>query len=250
MVTVEFGKHNEEVILLLHGGGLSWWNYRDVAELLKEKYHVVIPLLPGHAGSDKDFTRIEECAKDLITYIDHEYGGTVAFIGGLSLGGQILVEMLSVRSDICRYALIESALVTPMKLTHALVKPMMDSSFGLIKKEWFARLQFKYLKMKADLFEDYYRDTCKITKENMISFLKANSNYFVKKGLAETKAQVSIFAGKKEMGNMIQSARLLHEIIPGSSLTILDGLCHGEFSINDADEYARRVEQMMEEKIR
>lgn len=247
MVTVEFGEHNKEVIILLHGGGLSWWNYRDVAELLKEKYHVVIPLLPGHAGSDKEFTTIEECAKDLIAYIDREYGGSVSLIGGLSLGGQILVEMLAVRSDICKYALIESALITPMKMTHGLVKPMMDSSFGLINKEWFARLQFKYLKMKQDLFNDYYRDTCKITKENMISFLKANSSYSVKKELKDTKAKVSVFVGKKEAGNMIRSARLLHEMIPGSNLTVMEGLSHGEFSVNYVSEYAKRVEQMMEE---
>lgn len=247
MVTVEFGKQNKDVVILLHGGGLSWWNYRDVAEVLKENYHIVIPLLPGHAGSDKDFTTIEDCAKDLIAYIDREYGGSVSFIGGLSLGGQILVEMLAVRSDICKYALIESALVTPMKMTHALVKPMMDSSFGLINKEWFARLQFKYLKMKPDLFNDYYRDTCKITKENMISFLKANSSYSVKKELEDTKAKVSVFVGKKEAGNMIRSARLLHEMIPGSNLTVMEGFAHGEFSVNYAFEYAKRVDQMMKE---
>lgn len=35
--------------------------------------------------------------------------------GGLSLGGQVAVEMLSQRPEICRYALLESALVKPMK---------------------------------------------------------------------------------------------------------------------------------------
>ena len=34
MQYIEFGKQNEEVIILLHGGGLSWWNYQEVAELL------------------------------------------------------------------------------------------------------------------------------------------------------------------------------------------------------------------------
>ena len=35
----------------------------------------------------------------------------------------------------------------------ALVKPMMDMSFGLIEKKWFAKMQFKSLKMKTELFE-------------------------------------------------------------------------------------------------
>ncbi|HOC34921.1 MAG TPA: alpha/beta hydrolase, partial [Ruminococcus flavefaciens] len=55
----EFGKDNPKTIILLHGGGLSWWNYREEAEALKNEYHVVIPILDGHAGSDKHFTTIE-----------------------------------------------------------------------------------------------------------------------------------------------------------------------------------------------
>lgn len=43
MKTVEFGKENIDVIILLHGGGLSWWNYTETAELLKNRFHIVIP---------------------------------------------------------------------------------------------------------------------------------------------------------------------------------------------------------------
>ena len=45
MIFNEYGQENKEVIILLHGGGLSWWNFREEAELLQEDYHVVIPLL-------------------------------------------------------------------------------------------------------------------------------------------------------------------------------------------------------------
>ena len=91
MKIVEYGKQNQEVILLLHGGGLSWWNYRSEAELLSDRYHVVLPILDGHADSDEDFEGIEENAARMISHIDREYGGSVLFIGGLSLGAQILV---------------------------------------------------------------------------------------------------------------------------------------------------------------
>ena len=49
---IEFGQQNPDVIMLLHGGGLSWWNYREVAKRLAERYHVVLPVLDGHADSD------------------------------------------------------------------------------------------------------------------------------------------------------------------------------------------------------
>ena len=91
----EFGTGQKETILLLHGGGLSWWNYRETAELLQEEYHIILPILDGHAGSDRPFTTIEENASEIISFIDKNLSGAVLLIGGLSLGGQILLEMLS-----------------------------------------------------------------------------------------------------------------------------------------------------------
>ena len=236
---IEFGQQNPDVIMLLHGGGLSWWNYREVAELLAEQYHVVIPVLDGHGDSDAPFTSIEDNANRLISYINTHFGGQVLAIGGLSLGGQIGVEILSRRSDICRYALIESALVKPMKLTHALIGPVFGMSCGLIRQKWFAKLQASYLGIPKELFDDYYRDTCKISKADMISFLKANSLYTIKPSLSATKAKVKIVAGSREQGNVLDSAKLLQRAIPGSSVEILAGFRHGDLSINHPETYAR-----------
>ena len=58
----EYGKENQKTIVLLHGGGLSWWNYREAAELLQGDYRVILPILDGHAGSDRSFTTIEDNA--------------------------------------------------------------------------------------------------------------------------------------------------------------------------------------------
>ena len=238
---IEFGQHNTEVIMLLHGGGLSWWNYREVAGLLAEDYHVILPVLDGHADSDAPFTTIEDNAARLISYIDTHFGGQILAIGGLSLGGQIAAEMLSQRPCICQYALIESALVKPMKLTSALITPAFGMSFGLIKQKWFAKLQADFLGIPKELFSDYYRDTCAISKADMIAFLKANSLYTIKPELSETTAKVKIVAGSKEQKNIRTSAKLLHQAIPHSSVEILPDLRHGDLSINHPQRYGRML---------
>ena len=239
----EFGQQNPDVVMLLHGGGLSWWNYREVAKLLAQQYHVVLPVLDGHADSDVPFTTIEDNAARLISYIDTHFGGRVLAIGGLSLGGQIAVEMLSQRKDICRYALLESALVRPTKLTAALIGPTFGMSYGLIRQKWFARLQAAYLGIPEALFDDYYRDTCKIRKEDMIAFLKASSLYALRPGLAETTAKVKIVAGSREQKSIRDSGKLLRDAIPGSSLELLPGLRHGDLSINCPQNYAQILTQ-------
>ena len=225
--------------MLLHGGGLSWWNYREAARLLAERYHVVLPVLDGHADSDTPFLSIEENAARLISYIDARFGGQIKAIGGLSLGGQIAVEMLSQRPDICRHALLESALVKPMKLTHSLIAPTFGMSYGLIRQKWFSKLQADYLGIPNPLFQDYYRDTCKIRKADMIAFLKANSIYTIKPTLAETTAKVKILAGAREQKSIRDSVTLLHAAIPESSMEILPGLRHGDLSLNNPAQYVK-----------
>ncbi|MBR2936893.1 MAG: alpha/beta hydrolase [Oscillospiraceae bacterium] len=249
MTVMEYGQQNRDVVMLLHGGGLSWWNYREVAKRLAEQYHVVLPVLDGHADSDAPFTTIEDNAARLISYIDAHFGGQVLVLGGLSLGGQIAVEMLSQRKDICRYALIESALVKPSKLTAAMIGPTFGMSYGLIKQKWFAKLQADYLGIPRELFDDYFRDTCKIGKADMIAFLKANSLYTIKPDLFETTAKTKIVAGAKEQKSIRDSAELLREAIPGSRMEILPGLRHGDLSINHPAHYVRMLTEWIGEAL-
>jgi pimeloyl-ACP methyl ester carboxylesterase len=198
-------------------------------------------VLDGHADGDAPFTTIEDNATGLISYIDTHFGGQVLAVGGLSLGGQVAVEMLSQRKDICQYALLESALVKPMKLTHALIGPTFGMSYGLIQQKWFAKMQAEYLGIPKALFEDYFRDTCKISKADMIAFLKANSMYTAKPELSETEAKVKIVAGSREQKSIRDSAAALNRAIPGSSMEILPGLRHGDLSINHPQSYVRML---------
>jgi len=241
MKYIEYGKENRDVILLLHGGGLSWWNFQEIALRLQSAYRVVLPVLDGHAGSDRDFTSIEDNAAEIIKFIDTQLGGSVLLLGGVSLGGQVLLEILSRRVDICRYALIESALVLPSKFIHALIRPAFGSCYGLVRRKWFARLQFRSLRIRPALFEAYFRDTCAITKENMIRFLQANALYDLQDAVACCSAQVHIFVGAREKRAMRRSAERICERLPGSALHVLPGMHHGEFSINHAAEYADRL---------
>ena len=239
MQYVEYGAHNSQTIILLHGGGLSWWNYREVAQHLADKYHVILPILDGHAESDAPFTSIEDNAARLIAYIDEHHSGSVYALGGLSLGGQIAVEMLTQRPDICRFALIESVLVKPTKLTHALIKPTFGMSYGLIKQKWFAKMQAAYLGIPQKLFDDYYRDTCKISKEDMIVFLQSNSAYSIKPALRDAQAKVHIVFGSKEQSSIRTSGKLLNRMIPDSTLESLPGYNHGDLSLNHPKQYAQ-----------
>jgi pimeloyl-ACP methyl ester carboxylesterase len=244
---IEYGKENSDVIVLLHGGGLSWWNYKEAAERLQLDYHVIIPIIDGHAGCDKPFTTIENNASEIIEFINNKLGGSVLLVGGLSLGGQILLEILSQHKNICKYAIVESALVIPSKFTYSMIKPAFGSCYNLIKYKWFSKLQFKSLRIKSNLFDEYYKDTCAITKSDMISFLQENSVYSLKDGIRDCEAIVWIFVGEKENNSIKKSAKLIHEKLQGSFIQILPNMYHGEFSINYADRYVSKLLEIIKQ---
>lgn len=240
----EYGKGNQKTVVLLHGGGLSWWNYREAAELLQGNYHVILPILDGHAGNDRGFTSIEDNAAEIIDFIRSDLGSSVYLLGGLSLGAQVALEMLSQQGDICEHAIIESAAVIPSTVTYAMLKPTLACSYGLIKQRWFARLQFKSLKMKEELFDDYYRDTCAISREDMIAFLRANTSYTLKESVKNSTADVRIYYGEKETRGIKRSAQRIKDMLLTATVIELSGMVHGDFSINHAAEYVKAVRSL------
>ncbi|MED9969944.1 MAG: alpha/beta hydrolase [Ruminococcus sp.] len=237
----EYGSANARTILLLHGGGLSWWNYREEAELLKKEYHIIVPVLDGHAGSDKHFSTIESNARDIISFINEYLNGSVFMLCGLSLGGQILLEMLSQQADICRYAVIESVALIPSGIINGLISPAIYLSYPLIKQRWFSKMQFCQLRLKAELFDDYYRDTAAIQKNDMIAFLKASTSYRLKDSIKKSNADMHIYFGEKENRIIKRSAALIGESADVSSLIELPGMFHGDFSINHPLDYVNAI---------
>ena len=242
----EYGKEGAATVALLHGGGLGPWSCRKAAMLLADRFRVVLPVLDGHAGSDRQFTTIRDNAEEILSFLDECFGGRVDLIGGLSLGGQILLEMLALRGDVSRFAIVESAAVIPDRVTAALIGPAFGMSYGLIANRTFAKLQFRSLHMPEVLFEDYYRDTRAIGKGDLIAFTKASASYALNMAAAGTSARIGVFAGGKEVRRILKSADVLRDAIPGCRRTILPGLYHGEFSICRPEEYARTVRDMLD----
>ena len=113
----EYGRKDDDTIILLHGAGLSWWNYRRAAEFLASRFHVILPVLDGHDGSDRPFISIRSAAEEIMGFIDTCCGGSVLAIGGLSLGGQILLEIAATRNRIARFFIFESTLAIPMRFS-------------------------------------------------------------------------------------------------------------------------------------
>lgn len=238
MIFKEFGNKNKPVMIFLHGGGLSWWSLKPQIEALQKDYFIVTPIIDGHGDDwNNTFISIRKSAKQVIDYIEDKCNGKVFAICGLSIGAQIVVEILSQECDITENAVIESALLYPMKMVTKLTVPMYNLCYGLIKKRWYAKLQAKTLNVPEELFEAYYMDSSRMTKESLINITKSNGEYSMSTTICNTKAKILILVGERELSVMKKSAKLLHDTIKGSSLKVIEKCGHGEISLIHTDRY-------------
>ncbi|AZV57378.1 alpha/beta hydrolase [Clostridium sp. AWRP] len=245
MIFKEFGNKNMPVIIFLHGGGLSWWSWKLQIEALQKDYCIITPIIDGHGDAcDTTFVSIKKSAEQIVKYIKENYNGKVFALCGLSIGAQIVVEILSQESDITENAVIESALVYPIKMATSLIVPMYNMCYGLIKKRWYAKLQAKTLNVPKELFESYYYDSSRMTKESLINIMKSNGDYSMPQALYKTKAKTLILVGEKELSVMKKSAILLHKTINGSFLKVIEKGGHGEISLIYPDKYLNLLQQL------
>lgn len=251
MIYKEFGTLGKPVVVLLHGGGLSYWSVSTIISALSADYHVITPIIDGHGeDSDHTFESIERAAEHLSEYIEKQHGGKIYALAGLSLGAQIVVELLTRRKNIAQFALIESALVIPIRGMAILAAPLYSLLFRLIKKRWFAKLQAKELFVSDNNFEKYYADSQRITRQTLINITKSNAAYSIKEGLKKTEVKTLIIAGDKELTRIKKSAEILHQTIPDSTLYIVPNMKHGELSLKHQKQYLKLLTGLWEDHSR
>ena len=52
---------------------------------------------------------------------------------------------------------------------------------------------------------------------------------------------ICAYVGEKEKQSMKKSAKIIHEKLQDSFIQVLPNMYHGEFSINHADDYVRKL---------
>jgi pimeloyl-ACP methyl ester carboxylesterase len=234
----EFGDIKSPTIILLHEGGLSWWSLAGTIELLKKDYHIVAPTIDGH-GEDAltTFVSIKDSADKLIHYIDEHNGGNIFALGGSTLGAQIVVEALSQRADIARYAIIESPWVVPSKALTFLSAVTGKLLYSLNHRKWYAKIRARELCINKNQVIQFYKDISSMTRETLVNISTNHAGYAVSDSLKNTNATLLIILGSKEIKKMDASIHKLIDMVPKTKVFIVPGMKQGEFSLIHSTEY-------------
>ena len=239
MIFHEFGDKNFPHILLIHGGGNSWWNYLRQARMLSDKYHVILPTLDGHGEEyQKEYISTENSAQQILEYIKNNYDRKLFVIGGVSLGGQIAIELLSLDSDIAEKAIIDGSICIPQPKL-ARICTVIVKLFGKIMfSKSASKIQLGLMKKMypnmayPEEIENYYiEDMPRIPIKTLVTIYQTYmGRYRLKDTITESKAQVLYIYGEKEMKCVKESAKLFQKMHPDCTPYEAKGYNHGYLS--------------------
>ncbi len=221
----ECGPSHAPAVVLLHGGGISGWMWYKCASLLYD-YHCLIPDLPEHGRSCgiKPFTiedsaqRIADLIGDMVPY------GQVNVVGH-SLGGQVLVALLSIAPHVINRAVVSSALLQSLPMA-SLLSAVSRAVLPLARNRFFQKLQARSFHIPSADFEVYYQDTLKLSSEALSHILHENSSFRLPKGLKEVAVPTLVLAGQKEPKVMRNSAYRLTTALPNAQGYLISDADH------------------------
>lgn len=239
MIFHEFGDKKFPHILLIHGGGNSWWNYLRQARMLSDKYHVILPTLDGHGEEyQKEYISTENSAQQILEYIKNNCDRKLFAIGGVSLGGQIAMELLLLDSDIAEKAIIDGSICIPQPKL-ARICTVIVKLFGKIMfSKSASKIQLGLMKKMypnmayPEEIENYYiEDMPRIPIKTLVTIYQTYmGRYRLKDTITESKAQVLYIYGEKEMKCVKESAKLFQKMHPDCTLYEAKGYNHGYLS--------------------
>ncbi|WMJ90463.1 alpha/beta fold hydrolase [Anaerocolumna sp. MB42-C2] len=242
----EFGDKNNPHIMLIHGGGNAWWNYLRQARALSDRYHVILPTMDGHGEEYAiSYVSTEATADKLMDYINKNCDGRLFALCGVSLGGQVVIELLSRKPDLVKKAIIDGSVCYPTPNISRICILTFKLTFKFIFSEKACKRQLALMpKMLPEKMlypkemQDYYIQEMPLQpKETMVSIYRTYMYYHLKESLRDTKAHVMYWYGEKEMKCVKKSAQLFQSYVPNCKIYSAKGYNHGYLALYLPDEW-------------
>lgn len=251
MLTIhEFGKKNKDILVLIHPAVVMWDYFEYIIPLMENKYHLVIPALPGYDESrPRDFTGVEDIAEDLEKWLEEHGYPEIAGIYGCSLGGAVVLRFLADDRIIAKYAVIDGG-ITPYRLPWLLTRLIAVRDFALIALGKLGGMKLLEIAFSTD---DYSEEDLRYVKKVMDqmsaktiwrTFESAN-NYNMPDTIHTTCKHIEYWFSKAQEKDRRWDISYVKEVIPGTHFRRYRTVGHGGLAALAPEKPAKALDRII-----
>jgi len=202
----EYGNPHGTPLILIHGGAGGVWTWEETVKHLGE-YRCLLPELPEHGSSQSSGPfSIRATAAQIIQYIRQQIPGGKAHIAGLSVGGQVAIEMLGLAPEAVLSAVVSGALAFPLPgyrlglySEAAMTLLYWLGVFPWKKNDAWIRLNMKTMSgMPESSFQAFKRNFQSLTRSGWAHAMSEFYRYRLPEGLETVETPVLLVAGVHE----------------------------------------------------
>lgn len=252
MQMLEYGNKKNPKIILIHGLECPYQIWNPYIKYYQDKYHIIIPILPGHNQNKKeDFISFHEISSYIEEYYIHKYGKEVYTIYGLSMGGIIATILWKNKNIHTQNLILESA---PLLPTNKLMTYLLTKQYILVTK----------LAQKRNPLIISSATNTIITKDNLKYFLSLIDNIPIKtvtkyvKKICEYKIESNInnldtklyyYHGTKLTEILSKkTVKYLHKHYPNFNIITFKGKNHCENTLTHPNTMIKELNKIFKER--
>ena len=220
----EYGNPQGLPLVLIHGGAGGTWAWDETVKFLGD-FNCLLPELPEHGRNQSNgrFT-VVSAAESILRFIQERVPGGKAHVCGLSVGGQVLVEMLARAPETVLSAVISGAQLLPVPGYRLGIysETAMSLVYWLGIAPWKHNDAWIRWNMRTSTgipdryFEPFKSNFQALTRDGWAHVMSENYSYRAPAGLEKANLPVLLIAGPHEAIDILPTNRLLKSLLPNS----------------------------------
>ena len=128
----EFGKENEKIIVLIHPSLVKWDYFEYAIPLLRDKYHLVIPALPGYdPETAEEFISVEKTSREIGRWLRIKGYNDIHLVYGCSMGGSCALRLAADQMVHISHVVMDGG-ITPYQLPRAVTRLIAVRDFAMM----------------------------------------------------------------------------------------------------------------------
>lgn len=253
MTIHEYGAENRNILVLIHPSLVMWDYFSYVIPLLEPDYHIVVPALPGYdPDNHSDFTSVGQIAEALGDWLLAHGHSELCGVYGCSMGGSIVLRMLTDRRLHIRSAMIDGG-ITPYQMPYIFTRCIAVRDFLLI---YAGKLGGIGLLEKAFSADTYSGDDLqyiagvlrRISARTVWRTFDSCNNYPMPDPVVTSCRNIEYWVAEAEIGARKWDIAYIRKHLPGARIRRIRSIGHGGLAVLQPEKLAAAIRFVTEKQ--